>query len=82
MIGINYFRFSALHRWMSFFHDHCISIQTEYNDVPIVQVINKNNLRWFSHVMRRKEESILRDVMKLEIKGKRSRGRPILRQHR
>ena len=47
--------------------------------LPIVQVINKNKLRWFGHVMRREEESTLRVVMKLNMKGKRPRGRPRLR---
>ena len=45
----------------------------------IVQVINKNKLRWFGHVMGREEESTLRVVMKLKMKGKRPRGRPRLR---
>ena len=49
------------------------------NMLPIVQVINKNKLRWFGHVMRREEESTLRVVMKLKMKGKRPRGRPRLR---
>ena len=49
------------------------------NMLPIVQVINKNKLRWFGHVMRREEESTLRVVMQLKMKGKRPRGRPRLR---
>ena len=49
------------------------------NMVPIVQGINKNKLRWFGHVMRREEESTLRIVMKLMMKGNRPRGRPRLR---
>ena len=49
------------------------------NILPIVQVINKNKLRWFGRVMRREEESTLRVVMKLKMKGKRPRGRPRLR---
>ena len=35
--------------------------------LPIVQVIDKNKLRWFSLVMRREEESILRVVMQLKV---------------
>ena len=49
------------------------------NMLHIVQVINKNKLRWFGHVMGREEESTLRVVMKLKMKGKRPRGRPRLR---
>ena len=49
------------------------------NMLPNVQVINKNKLRWFGHVMRREEESTLRVVMKLNMKGKRPGGRPRLR---
>ena len=48
------------------------------NMLPIVQAINKNKLWWFGHVMRREKESMLRVVKKLK-KGKRPRGRPILR---
>ena len=44
------------------------------NKLPIVQVIDKNKLRWFGLVMRREEESMLRVVMQLKISGKRSRG--------
>ena len=46
------------------------------NMLLIVQVINKNKLRWFGHVVRREEESTVRVVMKLSMKGKRQRGRP------
>ena len=45
---------------------------TQSNMVPIVHVINKNKLSWFDHVMRREEESTLRVVMKLKMKGKRA----------
>ena len=46
---------------------------------PIVQVTNKNKLQWFGHIMTREEASTLRVLMKLRMKGKRPRGRPILR---
>ena len=49
------------------------------NMLPIVQVINKNKLRWFGHVTRREDESTLRVVVTLKVKGKRPRGRPTLR---
>ena len=44
------------------------------NKLSIVQVIDKNTLRWFGLVMGRKEESMLRVVMHLKTKGKRPRG--------
>ena len=44
------------------------------NKLSIVQVIDKNNLRWFGLVMRREEESMLRVVMQLTMKRKRPRG--------
>ena len=47
--------------------------------VFIVQVINKNTLRWFDHAMRREDESTPMAVTKLNMKGMRPRGRPILR---
>ena len=49
------------------------------NMLPIVQVINKNKLRWFGHVMKKEEEPTLRVVMKLKRKGNIPRGRPRLR---
>ena len=45
------------------------------NKLSIVQVIDKNTLRWFGLVMRRKEELMLRVVMQLKTKGKRPRGK-------
>ncbi len=49
------------------------------NMLTIVQVINKNKLRRFGHVMRSEEDSTLRVVMKLKMNGKRQRGRLRLR---
>ena len=46
--------------------------------VFIVQEINKNKLRWFGHVTRREDESTPMVVMKLNMNGMRSRGRPRL----
>ena len=54
-------------------------IYKQSNMLSIVQVIDKNKLRWFGHVTRREEESTLRVVMKLKIKGKTPRGRQRLR---
>ena len=48
--------------------------------LPIDQVINRNKLRRFGHVLVIGEvESTLRVVMKLDMNGKRPRGRPRLR---
>ena len=49
------------------------------NILPIVQVINKNKLRWFGHGMGKEKESKLGVVMKLKMTGKRPRGTPGLR---
>ena len=43
------------------------------NMLPVVQVIDKNKLRWYGHVMRKEEESILRVVMQLKLKRQRPR---------
>ena len=45
------------------------------NKLSIIQVIDENELRWFGLVMRRKEESMLKVVMQLKMKGKRPRGK-------
>ena len=45
------------------------------NKLSIVQVIDKNKLRWFGLVMRREEDSMLRVVMQLNnMKGNIPRG--------
>ena len=43
------------------------------NMLPVVQAINKNNVRCYDLVMGRGEESMLRVVMQLNVKGKRPR---------
>ena len=45
------------------------------NKLSIVQVIDKNKHRWFGLVMRREEESMLRVVMQLNMKGNIPRGK-------
>ena len=54
------------------------------NKLPIVQVIDKNKLRWFGLVMRREEESMLRVVMQpVKDEGKEiKRKYHVARQHR
>ena len=38
--------------------------------------LRKTRLRWFGHIKRRDESSILRRAMKLEVQGRRRVGRP------
>ena len=38
--------------------------------------IREGRLRWYGHVMRRYQEYIGRKIMKMELPGKRKRGRP------
>ena len=45
------------------------------NKLSIVQVIDKNKLRWFGLFMRREEEAMLRVVMQLNMKGNIPRGK-------
>ena len=47
--------------------------------LPIVQVTNKNKLRWSGHVVRREEEPTSTVVMQLTLKGQIPRGRSRLR---
>ena len=35
-----------------------------------------NGVRWYGHVMKRNDDSVLRVVLDLEVSGKRKRGRP------
>ena len=44
------------------------------NKLSIVQVIDKNKLRWCGLITRREDESMLRVMMQLKANGKRSRG--------
>ena len=46
-------------------------LHRQINMLPIVQVLNKNTLRRFGHVTMREEESTLRVVMQLNMKGNR-----------
>ena len=42
----------------------------------ITEKTREARLRWFEHVMRRKEEESSRIAMEMEVEGTRSRGRP------
>ena len=68
-----------LNRTNTTVHDNTIVSSSDgimlTNKLSIVQVIDKNTLRWFGLAMRRKEESMLRAVMQLKTRGNRPRGK-------
>ena len=51
-------------------------IRKELGVGSIKSKARESRLRWFGHVHRRKQESNLRQVMDMEIPGRRPRGRP------
>ncbi|KAL4082969.1 hypothetical protein QTP88_023973 [Uroleucon formosanum] len=56
-------------------------IKNEYvsGSIGVASIVNKmreNRLKWLGHVMRREETGAVRVVMKMNIEGKRGRGRP------
>ena len=67
-----------LNRTTTSVYDHTIVNSSDgimlTNKLSIVQVIDKNKLRWFGLVMRREEESMLRVVMQLNMDGNIPRG--------
>ena len=42
----------------------------------IGRVATANGIRWYGHVLRRDDNSVLRVALNLEVSGKRKRGRP------
>ena len=42
----------------------------------IDRLARANEVRWYGHVMRRDDDSVLRVALDLEVSGKRKRGRP------
>jgi hypothetical protein len=55
-------------------------IRNEYvrGSIGVVLIVNKireNRLRWFGHVMRREETKAVKVVMKMNVEGKRERGK-------
>ena len=42
----------------------------------IDQLATENGARWYGHVLRRDDDSVLRIAVDLEVSGKRKRGRP------
>ena len=56
-------------------------IRKELGVGSIKSKARESRLRWFGHVHRREQESNLRQVMDMEIPGRRRRGRPRVRWH-
>ena len=46
---------------------------------PIEDKMRENRMRWYGHVQRREESHITRRVHRINVEGKRNRGRPELR---
>ena len=42
----------------------------------IYRLATTNGVRWYGHVLRRDDDSVLRVALNLEVSGKRKRGRP------
>ena len=42
----------------------------------IDRLATANGVRWYGHVLRRDDDSVLRVALNLEVNGKRKRGRP------
>ena len=42
----------------------------------IDRLVTANGVRWYGHVLRRDDNSVLRVALNLEVTGKRKRGRP------
>ena len=42
----------------------------------IDRLATANGVRWYEHVLRRDDDSVLRAALNLEVSGKRKRGRP------
>ena len=42
----------------------------------IDRLATANEVRWYGHVLRRDDDSVLRVALNLEVSGKRKRGRP------
>ena len=42
----------------------------------INRLATANEVRWYGHVLRRDDDSIMRVALNLEVSGKRKRGRP------
>ncbi|GFO05129.1 hypothetical protein PoB_003163400 [Plakobranchus ocellatus] len=51
-------------------------IRKELGVCPIGEKARESRLRWFGHVMRREPENHLKQMLNLEVPGRRPRGRP------
>ncbi|KAL1452545.1 hypothetical protein WDU94_006766 [Cyamophila willieti] len=54
-------------------------IRDLFNEPDIVAKIRHRRMRWTGHVLRRNDESLIKNVWKAEVTGTRRRGRPKLR---
>ena len=53
-----------------------VDIRKELRVQDIKEKARESRLRWFGHVMRRESNNHLRQVMEMEVPGRRPRGRP------
>ena len=51
-----------------------IYLYRESKITPIVEVIKINQLKWYGHVMRRDDDSVVKVALSIQITGKRPRG--------
>ena len=45
----------------------------------VATVVEQNKLRWYGHVLRKKKEDVVKHVLEEPVRGKRSRGRQLIR---
>jgi hypothetical protein len=50
-----------------------------FNDVDVIKIIKINRLRWVGHIIRRENEEIIKRIMLVKQEGKRTKGRPRMR---
>lgn len=44
--------------------------------VQVVQILRKNRLSWYGHVMRREETHLMKKAMDMNVEGLQKRGKP------
>ena len=60
-------------------HVRNVDIWKEAHMYPMAEFLRENRLRWFGHVQRRDKDDATRNILQMEVDGKRNRGRPKLR---
>ena len=57
-----------------------VQIEEQMDMLGLKETIDRlataNGVRWYGHVLRRDDDSVLRVALNLEVSGKRKRGRP------